>query len=114
MMNHTDKETNLNLNVEDISNTSDKNKELIYKSSADQFEHWERTLSFPSYVIDTYKNKYPTTYAELRLDGLNKQQIARYIYRNCELCNDKMFDMNDNDVYRRGSGFGFVRYLSSN
>lgn len=117
MMSHSDKESNMNLNAEDISNipsTSEKNKQdSIEKSQADQYEYWDRTLTFPSYVIDAYKNKYPTTYAELRLDGLNKQQAARYIYRNYELYSGKIFDMNDNydgPVYR--SGFGFIRGLS--
>lgn len=76
------------------------------------FEHWAETLTFPSPVIQSYKNKYPTTYAELRLDGLNKQQTARYIYRNCELYNGKIFDINDYDGHSFNSGFGFIRYLS--
>ena len=113
MMNHSDKETSLR--TEDVANTSDNNKVKSENSESgkDQYEYWAQTLSFPSYVIDSYKNKYPTTYAELRLDGLSKQQAARYIYRNCELYDGKMFDMNDTfngPVYR--SGFGFVRYLS--
>lgn len=114
MMSHSDKESNMNLNAEDISNipsTSEKNKKD--SSETDQYEYWDRTLSFPSYVIDAYKNKYPTTYAELRLDGLNKQQAARYIYRNYELYSGKIFDINDNyDGPVHGSGFGFIRYLS--
>lgn len=81
-------------------------------ASKEQFEHWAETLTFPSPVIQSYKNKYPTTYAELRLDGLNKQQTARYIYRNCELYSGKIFDINDNDGVAFNGGFGFIRYLS--
>jgi hypothetical protein len=120
MMNHSDKESTLI--AEDISNipsTNDKNKKDTLGLGLDvgksQYEHWDRTLSFPSYVIDSYKNKYPTTYAELRLDGLSKQHAARYIYRNCELYNGKIFDINDYyDGPGYSSGFGFIRYLSSN
>lgn len=117
MMSHSDKETNMY--VQDASNIPNKNDKNMtypnnkYQTDAEQYEHWDQTLSFPSYVIDGYKNKYPTTYAELRLDGLSKQQSARYIYRNYELCSDKMFDMNDDyDGPIRKSGFGFIRYLS--
>lgn len=111
MMSRSNKDASLP--AEDVSNTSDNNKVKL-ESEKDQYEYWAQTLSFPSYVIDAYKNKYPTTYAELKLDGLNKQQAARYIYHNCEIDNGKMFDMNDNfdrPVYK--SGFGVVRYLSN-
>ena len=118
-MSHTDKATIPR--AEAVANTCDNNNgvksesSLSKSSTQDQYEYWARTLSFPSYVIDEYKKKYPTTYMELRIDGLNKQQAARYIYHNCDSIgdNDKIFDIaitEDGPVYN--SGFGFIRYLS--
>lgn len=115
-MNHTDKETKMfDQGASNIPSKNDKNTVDCEKIQKDQYEHWAQTMTFPSYVINDYKNKYPTTYAELRLDGLSKQQTARYIYHNCEIDNGRMFDMNNNDngLFTR-SGVRFVRYLSSN
>lgn len=114
-MNHSDKETIQC--AEDVSNAGDNNGVKLEKSSTleEQYEYWARTLSFPSYVIDEYKNNYPTTYMELRLDSLNKQQAARYIYHNCDPsggCIDKMFDVDFDDSRIYNSGFGFIRGLS--
>lgn len=116
-MNHSNKETIAH--TEAVANTRDNSGVKMDKSSIqEQYEYWAQTLSFPSYVIDEYKKKYPTTYIELRLDGLNKQQAARYIYHNCEPSGggegiDKMFDVDFDDsrpIYK--SGFGFIRGLS--
>lgn len=114
MISHSDKETSLH--NEDTYNTNNKNENenehCGYLKDQEQYEHWARTLTFPSYVIQEYKKKYPTTFAELRIDGLNKQQIARYIYHKCETIDiyEKYFTKDYQVVSQ--NGMNFVNYLS--
>jgi len=107
MMSHTDKVTSLH-----NTNNKNENEPSGSQKDQDQYEHWARTLTFPSYVIQEYKKKYPTTFAELRIDGLNKQQIARYIYHNCETTDiyEKYFTKDDQFITQ--NGMSFVNYLS--
>lgn len=107
MPNRNDKHNNLydqldmyTENVYSHRNKNDINKAYNFGNpSKQQFDYWDKTLSFPMYIIQTYKYKYPITFEELKLDGLNKQYIARYIYRNYESengINGKMYNMDDN------------------
>jgi len=126
MLNHNDKHNNLydqlDMYTEHVSSNRDKNnKNMAYNfgnPTKEQFDYWDKTLSFPMYIIQTYKYKYPITFEELKLDGLNKQHIARYIYRNYEsengIKNAKMYDMDDNESVIFGKGMmKQVGYLST-
>jgi hypothetical protein len=126
MLNQNDKHNNLydqlDMYTEHVSNNRDKNnKNMAYNfgnPTKEQFDYWDKTLSFPMYIIQTYKYKYPITFEELKLDGLNKQYIARYIYRNYEsengIKNAKMYDMDDNESVIFGKGMmKQVGYLST-
>lgn len=126
MSNLNDKHNNLydqlDLYTENVSSNRNKNdKNMAYNfgnPTKEQFDYWDKTLSFPMYIIESYKYKYPITFEELKLDGINKQHIARYIYRNYEsengLKNGKMYDINDNESVIFGKGMmKLVGYLSS-
>jgi len=113
MTTHSDKDTRqYNEAVSNIPNTNDKNENEDRNTKKNQYELWSRTLTFPPYVIQEYKKIYPTTFAELRIDGLNKQQIAKYIYHNCET-NDiyEKYFTKDNQFISQ-NGMSFVNYLS--
>ena len=125
MSNLNDKHNNLydqlDLYTENVSSNRNKNdKNMAYNfgnPTKEQFDYWDKTLSFPMYIIESYKYKYPITFEELKLDGINKQHIARYIYRNYEsengLKNGKMYDINDNESVIFGKGMmKQVGYLS--
>lgn len=125
MSNLNDKHNNLydqlDLYTENVSSNRNKNdKNMAYNfgnPTKEQFDYWDKTLSFPIYIIESYKYKYPITFEELKLDGLNKQHIARYIYRNYERENGiktgKMYDIDDNESVIFGKGMmKQVGYLS--
>lgn len=44
----------------------------------------QKKILFSPSTINLYKNKYVTTFAELKLDGFTDQDAARYIYNNYE------------------------------
>lgn len=126
MSNQNDKHNNLydqlDMYTENVSSNRNKNdKNMAYNfgnPTKEQFDYWDKTLSFPMYIIEAYKYKYPITFEELKLDGLNKQYIARYIYRNYEsengIKNGKMYDMDDNNSVIFGKGMmKQVGYLST-
>lgn len=125
MLSQNDKHNNLydqlDMYTENVSSNRNKNDiNMAYNfgnPTKEQFDYWDKTLSFPMYIIQTYKYKYPITFEELKLDGLNKQYIARYIYRNYEsengIKNGKIYDMDDNVSVIFGKGMmNQVGYLS--
>ena len=60
-------------------------------------------------IIKHYKFMYPTSFAELKLDGFTDSDAVRYIKNNIELCNDKN---NDIDFNSYGSSMKFMKILS--
>ena len=125
MLSQNDKHNNLydqlDMYTENVSSNRNKNDiNMAYNfgnPTKEQFDYWDKTLSFPMYIIQAYKYKYPITFEELKLDGLNKQCIARYIYRNYESENGiktgKMYDIDDNESVIFGKGMmNQVGYLS--
>lgn len=63
-------------------------------------------------VIQQYKFKYPTTFAELKLDGFSNADAVRYIRNNIEYDNDNWHGYKGNDNnYIPGSSMTFMKTI---
>lgn len=96
------KTNELNMNHRDLNSTSS-------SYSTHSLKHTKDSISKDT--ILEYKFKYPTTFAELKLDGFSDSDAVRYIRNNIEIDNYLVGYSGKIDDYIPGSSMTFMKTL---
>lgn len=95
-------EVDMNINHHELKSTSS-------YSTHSQIKHKKDSISKDT--ILEYKFKYPTTFAELKLDGFTDSDAVRYIRNNIEIDNYWIGYSGKIDDYIPGSSMTFMKTL---